>query len=212
MSSSSWSPAALELRPRRRLLLRREELQDDSARKLVLSIAALALVWQVVHAIAEGRMTGLLAPLAGVGVFLGIAMVISRRMRLSVDGAEIVRTGGLPTRRVLRRDVIGVVRVPIETYGVQEGEVDVLVTPQGRALLRLSCRLWERDALDRAWAQTGLGIQLVPQTMTWKELGDWIPGSTRLYERRPFAFALLTVTGLTLAMIATIAAAALLHH
>lgn len=212
MTASPWTTPVIELRPRRRILLRREELEHDSARKLLLAIGGLALGWQLLLAILERRAGGLLPFFVGGCLVLGLTFAISRRMRLSVDGTEIVRTGGLPTRRVLRRDVIGVVRVPIETYGMQEGEVDVLVTHQGRALLRLSCRLWEREALDRAWAHTGLGIQLVPQAMTWRELGEWIPGSTRLYERRPLAFALLIGAALTLATVAALSAAWVLNH
>ncbi|MBO9533239.1 MAG: hypothetical protein J7513_09730 [Solirubrobacteraceae bacterium] len=90
---------------------------------------------------------------------------------------------------------------------MQEGFFDLLVNHEGRCLLRLRDRMWENGDLDRAWAHAGLGIQYVPQAMSLKQLEDWIPGSTRLWERRPLAFSTAVGTAVfVIAMVAIIAA------
>lgn len=203
--SSRWP--VFELQPRRHPFLRRSELTNDSARMFILVVALGFLAIKLISAAATGDLSEL-APLAATAVAIfGGAFFVYRRMRLRVTPDAIERVGGLPARRVARHEVVGVVRVPVTTFSVQEGDLDVLINAQGHCVLRLRGRMWEDGDLDRAWAQAGLGIQYVPEPMSYRQLDSWIPGSTRIWESRPLEFG--AIVGIALVGITIAAAIAL---
>jgi hypothetical protein len=194
VSPSGWP--GLEFRARRSPIVRASELKDDSLRQFVLVVAVLVLVVKVGSAVATGGVGGVLAYLVFPVVLLLAAAAVMSRMRLRVAADVIERHGGVRTKRVARGDVVAVYRVPVVSFGMQQGDYHLLIDHQGRCAMRMIGRLWEDADLERAWQQFNIPVYPAARSVSLLEMEEGVPGSTYLWERRPLIFGAVTATAI----------------
>ena len=183
---TSVSRSVLELRPRSLPAMTAASLSGKVASIVAAAIATLVLGTVVIVSAASGT----LVPFLAVTSAAGAMVYITRTMRLRVTAELVERVGGLPRRRVPRSQIAGVRRVAVRAFGGPDDAVDLLVDAEGVCLLRLRRRLWHDEDLDRAWAHASLPVWIAPATLaTFKELEQFAPGSTAVWERRPYVIA-----------------------